>query len=55
MGSHETAIYPETGAVSSSEQKNCSDGSDFFASATAIRNLATQNPSALNTLKSQLP
>ena len=52
MGYHETAICPGESSNASPEPQN---SSDFFASATAIRNLATQNPSELNTLMSQIP
>ena len=52
MGYHETDLSRKSETASSSDQQSCSE---FFASATAIRNLAIQNTSELNTLKSQIP
>ena len=52
MGYHETTLSHESETGSSPDHQTCSD---FFASATAIRNLATQNTSDLNALKSQIP
>ena len=52
MGYHETSVHSENGTDFSSDQKN---NSDFFASATAIRNLVTQNVPDLNALRSQIP
>ena len=52
MGYHETSVHTENGIDSSSGQQN---SSDFFASATAIRNLVTQDTPNLNFLMSQIP
>ena len=52
MGYHETSVHSETVTDFPSNQKN---NSDFFASATAIRNLVTQNVPDLNALRSQIP